>query len=647
MKQILLIDDDRVFLTFIKKHLEAAGHMVTTVEDGVSALRTLTDYTPDIIFLDLILPKIDGDKLCRVIRKMAHLKNTYLVVVSAVIAELSADVSDIGADAFIAKGPFSVVMQHVLNAVDESDKRLEPSADEKSKQVLGLEHVSPRQLTRELLSRNRHLQAILESMQEGILEIIENKIVYANAAAVALIGKPLEKILMVGLEELFDLSQRGRIDELVVKAGSQMVEIGEARPIELNGRHVTVKFIPVEAKNMRSVVLITDITERKRLELQLQHSQKMEAIGTIASGVAHNFRNTLTGILVNSQAIQENYQDDAELQEVVRRIDTSVKRGAQLVERLMQFARKETTNEFKPLDLVTVIAETYQIIRKSTDRKIDIRLDIRHSLPVLGDKSGLSQALMNLFTNATDAMPAGGGIKLEALRNGRSAVVRISDTGEGMSEESRKRCFDPFFTTKEVGKGTGLGLSTTYGIIKSHAGEIAVVSSTPEGTTFEIRLPLAESGVDQPASDIIMGKGQSVLVVEKNSEFDSVTNDVLECLGYRPSRVTSIEEAIEKNFDSEPDVILVDGAAFHEDDISRLGAILSGEPNSRILVLATDRPGVCEPSVDDRNRAFRWIPSRPIGIFDLSRHIAAVLTRGGGNRTERRHEKAKSFKILE
>ena len=543
------------------------------------------------------------------------------------IAELSADVGDIGADAFIAKGPFSVVMQHVLEAVDESDKRLEPSADEKSKQVLGLEHVSPRQLTRELLSRNRHLQAILESMQEGILEIIENKIVYANAAAVALIGKPQEKILMVGLEELFDLSQRGRIDDLVVQAGSQMVEIGEARPIELNGRHVTVKFIPVEAKSMRSVVLITDITERKRLELQLQHSQKMEAIGTIASGVAHNFRNTLTGILVNSQAIQENYQDDAELQEVVRRIDTSVKRGAQLVERLMQFARKETTNEFKPLDLVTVIAETYQIIRKSTDRKIDIRLDIRHSLPVLGDKSGLSQALMNLFTNATDAMPAGGGIKLEALRNGRSAIVRISDTGEGMSEESRKRCFDPFFTTKEVGKGTGLGLSTTYGIIKSHAGEIAVVSSTPEGTTFEIRLPLAGNQGDEIPQAIVMGNGQTLLIIEARAEMSTAASDLFECLGYHVERVKSVDDAIENYPTLRPEIILMDVPSLCDAEIDKLNALLLGDTNGKIVLLVDSYGKNLARKSIRRLCRVKGALVRPLNISKASQLFSELLAR--------------------
>ena len=624
-KQILLIDDDRVFLKYLTKQLETAGHTVTTVEDGVSALNVLTGFTPDIIFLDLILPKIDGDKLCRIIRKMEHLKNCHLVVISAVVAEMSSDVSEIGADAFIAKGPFASVMKHVMAAVDESGRLAATPADNKPKQVLGLEHVSPRQMTRELLSRNRHLKATLESMEEGILEIIENMVVYANSAAVGLIGKPLENILAVSPEELFDVDERQRVIDLIDSADSQMVEIGEARPIELNNRQVTVKYMPVEARKARSIILITDITERKRLELQLQHSQKMEAIGTIASGVAHNFRNTLTGILVNSQVIQENYKNDMDLQEIAGRIDTSVKRGAELVERLMQFARKETKKERIVIDLVAVIAETYQIIRKSFDRKIDIQLDIRHSLPVVGDYLGLSQALMNLFTNAGDAMPAGGVLKIDALRNGQAAIVRISDSGEGMDPETRKRCFDPFFTTKEVGKGTGLGLSTTYGIIKSHNGDVAVVSSSPRGSTFEISLPLADSDSDARKKAIIMGAGQAILVIENGSDPNTTTSDLLECLGYRSARVMSVIEAMNKYENLRPDVVLIDASELSEDSIIQLRSITDNNPNAKIVALTDSSAMTPEHSDNGLNGIVKGYLQKPIDLSEASLLISEVL----------------------
>ena len=405
-----------------------------------------------------------------------------------------------------------------------------------------------------------------------------------------------------------------------------MVEIGEARPIELNNRQVTVKYMPVEAQKARGIILITDITERKRLELQLQHSQKMEAIGTIASGVAHNFRNTLTGILVNSQVIQENYQDDTDLQEIAGRIDTSVKRGAQLVERLMQFARKETKKERIKIDLVAVIAETYQIIRKSFDRKIDIQLDIRHSLPVVGDYLGLSQALMNLFTNAGDAMPTGGVLKIDALRDGQVAIVRVSDSGEGMDPEIRKRCFDPFFTTKEVGKGTGLGLSTTYGIIKSHNGDVAVVSSSPKGSTFEMRLPLADGDSDARQKDIIMGAGQAILVIENASEPNTTTSDLLDCLGYRSAKVMSVNDAMNRYVNLRPDVVLIDASELSESDIIQLRSLLDNDPNAKIVALTENGALTSGHSDNGLNNMVKGFLAKPIDISEISQLLAEVLS---------------------
>ena len=624
-KKILLVDDDRVFLRYLTKHLESAGHAVATVEDGVSALNILTGYTPDIIFLDLILPKIDGDKLCRIIRKMDHLKNSTLVVISAVVAEMSSDVSEIGADVFIAKGPFGSVMNHVMAIVEESNNLTKTNGVDSPKQVLGLEHVAPRQLTRELLSRNRHLRTILESMEEGILEVIENKIVYANSAAIRLSGKPLEKLLAINPEDLFNDEGRKRVTKLIESSDIHMVKIGETRPIELNNRHVTVKFLPVGAHKTCSIILISDVTERKRLEMQLQHSQKMEAIGTIASGVAHNFRNTLTGILVNSQVIQENYREDSELQELVGRIDTSVKRGAQLVERLMQFARKETKKELEKVDLVKVIAETYQIIKKSFDPKIDIQLNIQHSLPVIMDHLGLSQALMNLLTNAGDAMPTGGVLRIEAMRIGDSAVVRISDTGGGMEKDISKRCFDPFFTTKEVGKGTGLGLSTTYGIIKSHEGEVSVLSSSPEGTTFEIRLPLADKNGDQSRPNITMGNGQIIFILEKNSDMDTSTSDLLDCLGYHPERFSSLKDAIEKYTSVQPGMVLIDAVDFCDEEIEQLSSELNGQTEFKLVLLIRMGYENIRYKFDRMDKVVKGIIYKPLDISKASQLLSDLL----------------------
>jgi len=624
--KILLIDDDRVFLKYLTRQLETAGHDVVTAVDGISALNLLTEITPDVIFLDLILPKIDGDKLCRVIRKMDHLNNCHLVVISAVVAEMGSNFDDIGADSYIAKGPFATVAEHVMAVLEASTA---PKERDKSKKILGLEHISPRQLTRELLSRNQHLKTILESMEEGILEIVEGVVVYANSAAVRLFGLPLEKILAANPTNLFDVKERFRVAGLLSEVDAKMIEIGENRPIEQGGRQVTVRSFRVGSDSKGRIILISDITDRKRLEIQLQHSQKMQAIGTIASGVAHNFRNSLTGILVNSQVIQENYPDNPELMEIAGRINTSVKKGAQLIERLMQFSRKQIVREYHRVDFVTVIAGIYQIIRKSFNDNIDIRLHLDQSLPIIGDEAGLSLVLMNLFSNARDAMPNGGTLEIDALRDGATAVVKICDSGEGMDRETCKMCFDPFFTTKDVGKGTGLGLSTSYGIIKGHDGDISVESSPQKGTTFVIRLPLADRGEksDQGGHhDILNGNGQTILVFDETDNQQTSMRDVLECIGYRPVLTSAEDEMLNQYKNIRPQAILLDIDSPAENGTSYVDKILALDPSANIAIFKNNVADVTALSGKGSNGRIKGYLEKPVDVAALSRLLADMLS---------------------
>jgi signal transduction histidine kinase/DNA-binding LytR/AlgR family response regulator len=625
-KKILLVDDDRVLLKYLTNVLEREGHEIETVEDGISALNLLTVTAPDVIFLDLILPQIDGDKLCRVIRKMDHLKASYLVVISAAVAELEIDLDEIGADRYIAKGPFAAIAENVLGAIRDSDK---PRDQETQKFIMGLDTVHPRRLTKELLSRNRHLATILESMAEGILEIFEDKIVFANSAAISLFDIPEEKLLLSYPPDLFDEKARSRVEKLLKSTPGESFEIGENTPIELNAKQITIQYIPVSDAAATSILLLTDITERKRLELQLQHAQKMEAVGTIASGVAHNFRNTLTGILVNSQVIQENYPDHAGINELGDRISSAVKRGSRLVDRLMQFSRRQTKKEFQRLDLVAIIAETYQIVRKSFDQKIEIQLDIQKSLPILGDHSGLSQVMMNLFTNARDAMPDGGIMKIKSRQEKNTAVIKVSDTGEGMDKKTRDRCFDPFFTTKEVGKGTGLGLSTTYGIVKSHDGEILVESNPGQGTVFTLSFPLVDLGkpVDlECPSDIIRGSGEHVLVVDDEAEIQIAMQDLLECLGYRPLFASKGPEAIKTYEDLQPEVVLMDVNMPEMDGITCAEKIMDYDPEARIAILSGYNANGPELADERVNKFIKGYLAKPVDIAELSILLARLVS---------------------
>jgi PAS domain S-box-containing protein len=365
--------------------------------------------------------------LCAICRTWKNATWLYLVILSAAVAELDFDHTEIGADAYIAKGPFDATARHVLAAIETADS---PGKDDEPKEIKGLESVYARRLTKELLSRNRHLETILESMSEGILEVYSGKIVYANAAALSIFGQPPEKLLASIPQDLFEGETKSQIAALIEHKQDKPVEIGEKSPLDLNGRLLTIRSIPVKNDSSTFIIIIDDITERKNLEMRLQHVQKMEAIGTIAAGVAHNFRNTLTEILVNSQVIQMNYEDISGLHEVADRINKSVKRGAGLVDGLLQFSRRQIATEFQKLDLVDVVQDTYELIQKSFDKKIDIRIDVPESLPIMGDPSGLSQSLMNLCTNARDAMHDGGKLRLKVHRVRGLAEVVVSDSGQ-------------------------------------------------------------------------------------------------------------------------------------------------------------------------------------------------------------------------
>lgn len=624
-KKILVVDDDRVMLKFVTKLLTREGHEVMTAEDGFAALNLLSTFRPEIIFFDLIMPKIDGDKLIRIVRSMPQLKDCYLVIISAAVAEIDFDFQETGADSYIAKGPFSSMAKHIREAIEASDA---PRRREDPKPVRGLDTVYARQLTKELLSRNRHLETILESMAEGILEVYTNKIVYANGVAVSLLGLSPEKILAAYPPDLFDENTGQRIDKIFQTGVDKSTTIGEKVPVELNGRQITIKVLPVYGEPSTVIIMITDITERRRLELQLQHVQKMEAIGTIAAGVAHNFRNTLTEILVNSQLIQMSYKDEAGLHDVAGRINTSVRRGSRLVDGLLQFSRKQIKEEFEIVDLAEVINELCQIIRKSFDQKIEIRTELPGRLPIMGDTTSLSQALMNLCTNARDAMPDGGRLLIKAVREGKRAMITVSDSGVGMDREALGKCFDPFYTTKPIGKGTGLGLSTTYGIIKSHEGLISVDSQPDRGTTFKIIFSLAlneERRKQKDSIPIVHGKGQRVLVVDDEPEILNAMNDLLIYLEYKPELASNGKKGLEIYRSKKPDAVLMDISMPEMDGITCIEQILDYDPEANISIIS----GYEEEGVDGMSRkakdCIKDYLAKPVGLGALSALLARML----------------------
>jgi CheY-like chemotaxis protein len=366
------------------------------------------------------------------------------------------------------------------------------------------------------------------------------------------------------------------------------------------------------------------------MEAQLAQAQKMEAIGTIAAGVAHNFRNTLTEVLVNTQVIQMKYKEESDISEITERISQSVKRGAGLVDGLLQFSRKQMAKEFTRLDLVEVIQETYGLVKKSFDRRIDLQIDVPATLPILGDYSGISQALMNLCTNARDAMPAGGQLRIQAKQIGNHAELVVSDSGQGMKRKTIEQCFDPFFTTKPIGKGTGLGLSTTYGIVKSHDGLIHVESKPQKGTIITMTFPLTEADAavleaPRTPTEISYGNGEIILVVDDEPEILRAMQNLLNGLGYQSEIAGSGKDAVEKYEAMKPEVVLMDINMPEMDGVNCAEKILDLNPDARIAFITGYEVGGLDEFGERIKNSVKTFLTKPVELADLSSTLSQML----------------------
>jgi two-component system, cell cycle sensor histidine kinase and response regulator CckA len=326
--------------------------------------------------------------------------------------------------------------------------------------------------------------------------------------------------------------------------------------------------------------------------------------------------------------IQMNYEDQSGLHAVADRINTSVRRGSHLVDGLLQFSRKQIKEEFKIINLADVISQTSQLIRTSFDQKIEIVTDYPDQMPIMGDVSSLSQALMNLCTNARDAMPAGGRLNIKAVQEGKRILVTVSDDGEGMVKETLEKCFDPFYTTKPIGKGTGLGLSTTYGIIKSHEGLIGVESKSKKGTTFKIQFPLAASLEEPELEDkplLTRGDGQLVLVVDDEPEIRNAMKELLEYLGYKSEFASSGTEGLDKYKTCKPEAVLMDINMPEMDGIACIEEILNCDPEAKISIISGYELEGINGLGQKAKEAIKDYLAKPVGLSDLSALLAKML----------------------
>ncbi len=296
--------------------------------------------------------------------------------------------------------------------------------------------------------------------------------------------------------------------------------------------------------------VVRDITEQKKLEAQLRHAQKMEALGTLTGGIAHDFNNILTAIVGYANIIKLKIRQDDPVRQFVEQIVVSTERAASLTQGLLAFSRKVVVNP-QPINLNESVERIEKLMGRLIRENIVLKTAFTGRITtVVADSSQLEQVLMNLITNASDAMPEGGTLTLSTDltelgdefitahgygKTGAYATITVTDTGLGMDDATRNRIFEPFFTTKEVGKGTGLGLSIVYGIVKQHNGYIVCTSKPQQGTSFVVYLPLAKAALQGSASKeaaSFKGGTETILVAEDDPEIRRLMKTILTDFGY-------------------------------------------------------------------------------------------------------------------
>jgi two-component system cell cycle sensor histidine kinase/response regulator CckA len=537
--RLLIIEDSEDDAALLIRALEQGGydlecHRVQT-KDGMRL--ALADGRWDVVVSDYSMPEFTAPAALDV------LKNSGLdipfIITSGTIGEDAAVVSlHAGADDFLVKGKLARLIPAIERAQRERATR---GAQRRAEQ-----------LRMESEARFRRL------FESGLVGIVigdgAGTIREANQAFLDMVGYSAQDVAegRVSWTEMTPPEWQ----HLNAAAVEQLRSSGVARPwekeyVRKDGSRVPVMVGVATHEGGQNISVTLDLSERKRLEAQLQQAQKMEAIGSLASGVAHDFNNLLSVILSCTSFVLDDLKPGDPIRGDLEEVKHAGERAVDLTRQLLAFSRKQMLQP-RVLDLNQVVLGIEKMLRRLLGESVELALLTGHKLgKVHADPGQIEQVLMNLVVNARDAMPDGGKISIETVNAeldaayaaqhigvtpGPHVMLAVTDTGTGMDAAVQARIFEPFFTTKERGKGTGLGLSTAFGIIKQSGGHIWVYSEPGKGTTFKVYFPrtdlTASESISEPPPSQSLGGSETVLLVEDDDQVRAVARAILRRQGY-------------------------------------------------------------------------------------------------------------------
>lgn len=513
---------------------------------------------------------------------------------------------------------------------------------------------------RDITDRKRAEQALQQSEKQlrllfaespiGIGIVQDGKYVYVNPALIKAMGCN-EANEIVGRSPLDFIAPEDR--DLVRQRGRMRLEGRETaanyqvRGIRNNSERFDVSIWPKRidySDRFALLCFVLDVSEENKLRSQLIQAQKMEAIGTLAGGVAHDFNNILQVVLGYSDLLLTDKTLDKTRQENLRKVYTSAQRGAELVKRLLTFSRKSDAHP-RILNLNDEVTQVKKLLERTIPKMISIELRLEDDLPVIKADSGqVEQILLNLAVNAKDAIPEEGGrITIETktvvlddqhcevhvvTKPGPHVILSVSDTGHGMTQETLEHIFEPFFTTKEVGKGTGLGLAMVYGIVQQQGGYISCESKPDYGTTFRMYFPVVSTELEEnveESSSVVVGGSETVLWVDDEEFVCDMGKQFLTPAGYTLLTATRGKEAIEiySKQPSEISLVILDLIMPEMGGVRCLEELVRINPQVKVIVSSGFVSDETEKNV--KTLGAKGFITKPYNIKQLLKTVREIL----------------------
>ena len=566
--RILIVDDDERNAFAAAEALKELGHELVITRSGEEALKRLLTEEFSVILLDVHMPGMDGYEAAALIRGRRRTRHIPIVFLTAV-----------------SRDEAHLFQAYSAGAVDVVYKPVDPFILRSKVSVLVELHLKTQEISRQLqhrqklLDENARVSAEKAVAEKALARARERQEAIINALPIVFTAREAEhpfRALYVSdsVEALTGFSPRCFTD--TPEFGLEGVHPDDVAAVvqalthaKLTGRYIceyrwkcangayrvlldqgVIAHAP-DGEPIEIFGTIEDVTERRGIEQQLRHAQKMEAVGQLTGGVAHDFNNLLTVVLGNIDILQRRGGLGETQERQLAAVREAAERGRNLTRQLLAFSRRQHLRP-APVDVSELTHRFSDLLQQAVGESVTLTVEAFEPAWTNVDPTQLETAILNLAVNARDAMPAGGELTVRVssrdTAEGRRVVIEVVDEGVGMEADVAEKVFEPFFTTKEVGKGSGLGLSQVYGFVRQSGGHVEIDTAPGKGATFRLYLPTGEAGaprIEEEARAAVAGGSEHVLVVEDDETVLSVALETLTALGYRVTTATSAADALQ------------------------------------------------------------------------------------------------------